>query len=458
MFDADAAGLSVPVRDWPDVFVALLSGLNVRRRLPGDPRIAILGPMEARLQPFDLVILGALNEGSWPQRTRNDPWLNRPMKRGIGLDPPERRIGAAAHDFIAGMGAGRVVLSRSERADGAPTVASRWLLRLTTLLGEAQSKAMRERGDVWLELARAMDQPAHAPRPAQRPSPTPPVAARPSRLSVTAIETLIRDPYAIYARDILKLDPVDPIGGDPGAAEKGTLIHDILAEFLESWTGPFDAAAEARLLEIGRSRFSQVDAFPAIRAIWWLRFERIAAAFLRNEAGWADEIRQRHLEIAGAMELDLTPGRIVTLSARADRIDLRGDGSHAVIDYKTGQAPSAKEVAALLAPQLPLEAAMIRAGAFAGVDPGLPVQSLLYLRLSGGRVPLEVAERSPKDGDVADLAAEALARTRALFAGYENPATGYLSRARVMKEREFAAPYDHLARVREWALESGDDG
>jgi ATP-dependent helicase/nuclease subunit B len=458
MFDAQAAGLSVPLRDWPDVFVALLSGLNIRRRLPGDPRIAILGPMEARLQPFDLVILGALNEGSWPQRTRNDPWLNRPMKRGIGLDPPERRIGAAAHDFIEGMGAARVVLSRSERADGAPTVASRWLLRLTTLLGEVQTKAMRARGDHWQDLARSMDQPAHPPSPARRPSPTPPVAARPSRLSVTAIETLIRDPYAIYARDILKLDPVDPIGGDPGAAEKGTLIHDILAEFLETWTGPFDATAEARLLEIGRRYFEKVDAFPAIRAIWWLRFERIASAFLCNEAGWAGEIVKRHLEIAGAMELDLTPGRVVTLSARADRIDLRADGSHVVIDYKTGQAPSAKEVAALLAPQLPLEAAMIQAGAFAGVDPAIPVESLLYLRLSGGRVPLEVAERKPKEGEVADLAAESLARTKALFAGYENPETGYLSRARVMKEREFAAPYDHLARVREWALESGDDG
>ncbi|WP_029057721.1 double-strand break repair protein AddB [Stappia stellulata] len=458
IFDASEAGLAIPVRDWPDVFIALLSGLNVRRRLPGDPRIAILGPMEARLQPFDVVVLGALNEGSWPQRTRNDPWLNRPMKRGIGLDPPERRIGAAAHDFIQGLGAGRVILSRSERSDGAPTVASRWILRLTTLLGGAQTQAMRARGDRWLALARSMDRPAHPPQPAKRPAPTPPVAARPARLSVTAIETLIRDPYAIYARDVLKLDPVDPIGGDPGAAEKGTLIHDILADFLESWSDrAFDAQAHDRLLEIGRQRFAVVDAFPAIRAIWWLRFTRIAAAFLRNEGAWAAEIAKRHLEIGGTLDLDLAPGRIVTLSARADRIDLRRDGTYAVIDYKTGQAPSAKEVAALLAPQLPLEAAMVTGGAFPGVDPSVPVGNLLYLRLAGGRVPLEVAERAPKEGEVDALAAEALARTKSLFAGYENPQTGYLSRARVMKEREFAAPYDHLARVREWALDSGED-
>src|SRR5690606_22966759 len=110
LIDAKETDLTIPVFDWPDVFCALISGANVRRRLPGDPRIAILGPLEARLQRPDIVVLGGLNEGVWPARTRNDPWLNRPMKRDIGLDPPERRIGAAAHDFCQGLGAEEVVL------------------------------------------------------------------------------------------------------------------------------------------------------------------------------------------------------------------------------------------------------------------------------------------------------------------------------------------------------------
>ncbi|WP_349359068.1 double-strand break repair protein AddB [Stappia sp.] len=465
MLDGRDAGLAVPARDWPDVFLALVSGLNVRRRLPGDPRIAILGPMEARLQPFDLVVLGALNEGTWPQRTRNDPWLNRPMKHGIGLDPPERRIGAAAHDFQQALGARRVVLSRAERADGAPTVPSRWLLRLTTLLGdgaESPVAAMRARGDGWRDLAARLDRPDGPVRPAARPAPAPPVAARPARLSVTEVETLIRDPYAIYARKVLGLDPVDPIGGDPGAAEKGTLIHDILADFLSGWTGPFDATAEAHLLDLGRARFAAFEAFPAVRAIWWLRFTRIARAFVRHEAEGAETVAGRHLEIPGALDLDLAPGRTVTLSARADRIDRTRDGTLSVIDYKTGQAPSLAQVSALLAPQLPLEAAMIAEGAFADVEATLPVTDLVYLRLTGGRVPLEVARRNPKEAAVAELAAEALLRTKRLFAGYEDPATGYLSRARVLMEQEVSGAYDHLARVREWALASepgaGGDG
>ncbi len=458
MLAAEPAGLEVPPQDWPDVFVALVSGINIRRRLPGDPRIAIFGPMEARLQSFDTIVLGALNEGSWPQSTRNDPWLNRPMKGGLGLDPPERRIGAAAHDFAQALGARRVVLSRSERSAGAPTVASRWLLRLTTLLGRDVVATMHARGAARLALAASVDRVDGPPTPASRPEPAPPVAARPHRISVTEVETLIRDPYALYARKVLVLDPVEPIGGDPGAAEKGTLIHDCLASFLSEWTGPFDAAAHARLIEIGRELFAPLDAFPAIRAVWWLRFERIAEAFIRHERGLSGEIAERHLEIGGTLDIDLSPGGVVTLSARADRIDRRVDGTLAVIDYKTGQAPSEREVAALLAPQLPLEAAMIAGGAFPGTDRMLPVVELAYLRLSGGRPPLEWKPRAPKERSVAELANEALERTRNLFAGYENPEKGYLSRARVRKEAELGGSFDHLARVREWSLGADNEG
>jgi ATP-dependent helicase/nuclease subunit B len=457
MFAADPAGLCVPARDWPAVFQALVSGINIRRRLPGDPRIAILGPMEARLQAYDVMVLGGLNEGTWPQSTRNDPWLSRPMKGGLGLDPPERRIGGAAHDFTQGLGAREVILSRAERADGAPTVPSRWLLRLTTLLGKDVTQAMTARGDALKALTAMLDV-TGPPKPAERPEPKPPVAARPPRISVTEVETLIRDPYAVYARRVLGLDPVDPIGGDPGAAEKGTIIHDCLAEFLAGWTGPFDEAAHDHLVEIGRRRFAPLEAFPAIRAVWWLRFVRIADAFVRFEAERAKQVDERYLEIAGALEIDLAPGRRITLSGRADRIDRMQDGTLSIVDYKTGRMPSIGQVAALLAPQLPLEAAMAKEGGFAEVGSGLPVSELLYLRLSGGRDPIEEGARGPAKGvTLEDFADEALARTRALLAVYENPERGYLSRARVMTEGDMNGRYDHLARVREWALGGEDE-
>ncbi len=453
LLDADASGLEIPPGEWPSVLPALMSGQAVRRRLPGDQRIQILGPMEARLQAFDFAVLGGLNEGIWPQRTRNDPWLNRPMKRGMGLEPPERRLGAAAHDFAQGMGAGRILLSRAARADGAPTVASRWLQRLTTLAGPDVTRAMEERGACYTRLAALLDRPEGPVRPASRPNPRPDLAARPVSLSITEIERLIRDPYAIFARHVLDLQPVDPIGGEPGAADKGNLIHEALARFLQTWTGPFDDSAVRALTEIGEELFQPLDAFPAIRALWWPRFQRIAAGFVGYEAARSKLVRQRFLEIGGGVDLKF-PGFDFRLRGRADRIDLLTEGGLAVIDYKTGQVPSPKQVEALLSPQLLLEAAMIRRHGFKAVPANEEIAELLYLQLKGGTEPVIEAGRNPKDTLLADLIEDAWTRLEQLIAHYAKAETGYLSRARVMRERQMDGDYDHLARTQEWALGS----
>ncbi|MEM9632431.1 MAG: double-strand break repair protein AddB [Pseudomonadota bacterium] len=455
LLEASSSGLEVPPREWPSVLPALMSGQAVRRRLPGDPRVQILGPMEARLQSFDFVIMGGLNEGVWPQRTRNDPWLNRPMKREMGLEPPERRLGAAAHDFAQGMGAKRVLLSRTARADGAPTVTSRWLQRLTTLAGPTVTRAMEEKGAVYSGLAALLDRSSGPVLPARRPCPTPPLAARPATLSITEIERLVRDPYAIYARHVLELQPVDPIGGEPGAADKGNLIHDALAEFLSTWTGAFDDSAVVALTDIGEDLFEPLDAFPAIRALWWPRFQRIAAGFVGYEAVRSGAIEQRFLEIGGGVELKL-PGFDFRLRGRADRIDLLKSGGLSVIDYKTGQVPSQKQVDALLSPQLLLEAAMIKRHGFKDVPADAPVSELLYLQLKGGAEPVIEARRNPKETELEDLVEDAWTRLEQLIAHYAKVETGYRSRARVMRERQMDGVYDHLARTQEWAL-GGDE-
>lgn len=456
LLEAGSSGLEIPPGEWPSVLPALMSGQAVRRRLPGDTRVQILGPMEARLQSFDVMILGGLNEGVWPQRTRNDPWLNRPMKRDMGLEPPERRLGAAAHDFAQGLGAKRVLLSRTARADGAPTVASRWLQRLTTLAGPGLTREMEQRGGHYTGLAALLDRPAGPVRPARRPEPRPPLAARPNSLSITEIERLIRDPYAIFARHVLDLQPVDPVGGEPGAADKGNLVHDALARFLMTWTGPFDGSAVDALVEIGEVLFEPLDAFPAIRALWWPRFQKIAAGFVAYEAARSKSVAQRFLEIGGGVDLKL-PGFDFRLRGRADRIDLLAGGGLSVIDYKTGQVPSQKQIDALLSPQLPLEAAMIKRFGFKDVPADAAVSDLLYLQLKGGSDPVIEAPRNPRDIPLEGLIEDAWARLEQLIAHYASPETGYLSRARVMRERQMQGDYDHLARTQEWALGSGED-
>src|SRR6185369_1630726 len=211
----------------PFLLAELMRQTGVPRPALGTHKVHIWGTLEARLQSVDLVILGGLDEGVWPAPLRADPWLSRAMRAEVGLPPPERRLGLSAHDFIQAMAAPNVIVTRAEKRGGAPTVESRWLQRICALAGDAAVARMKERGQVHVEYARLIDAPANArPQPVARPSPTPPLAARPSRLSVTEIETLIRDPYAVYAKHVLGLQPLDPLGAPPDVRVKGILIHD----------------------------------------------------------------------------------------------------------------------------------------------------------------------------------------------------------------------------------------
>lgn len=456
----DAEALVVAPRDWPGLFDVLAGGAAVRPAGMRPGRVEIWGPLEARLQAADLVVLAGLNEATWPQVVGVDPWLTRPMRAALGLEAPERRVGLSAHDVEMALGAPQVLLTRSGRAGGAPTVASRFLQRLKAVAGEAGRAAMAAEGARHLARARRLDRPEGPPVAAPRPEPRPPLAARPRGLSVTEIETLIRDPYAIYARRVLGLKPLDPVAADPGAADRGNIVHAALATFLNTHDGRFDAAAVAVLVAAGRQAFAAVADYPEVTALWWPRFLRIAEAFVATEAG-RPVARRRHLEVQGALSIP-APGGPFTLNGRADRLDETADGLF-IVDYKTGGAPSVKEVASLLAPQLPLEAAMVRRGGFPGVPADEPIAALAYIRLRGLAEPVEEVTIAPGfDKDDAErgpdsLAAEAYDRLATLIARYDDPATGYLSRARVAFEQAMDAPYDHLARAREWTVGGGGE-
>jgi ATP-dependent helicase/nuclease subunit B len=443
-------GLLIQPRDYPELFTALIERAVVRRRGGLDPRIHIWGALEARLQSADVIVLGGLNEGTWPSQTRLDPLLSRPMRAALALEPPERRIGLAAHDFAQALGHPVVWLTRAARQDNEPKVASRWLQRLTAYAGKELAAEMHARGKAMLTLSRRLDAPLAIDKP-KRPDPSPPHEMRPKRLSVTRIETLIRDPYAIYAQYVLDLHPFEALGKLPDAADRGSLVHDILEKFIaERPRGPFDSEAEERLLAIGRDAFGKHADFPEVIALWWPRFQKIARWFIRAEAQRTD-VLERYVEANGGWEV--TPD--FTLSVRADRIDRLADGGLAIIDYKTGTPPTIDEVLAL-APQLPLEGLMARRGGFEGIEPGEPSR-LIYYRLSGrndGGEYHDRSERPAKGNKAAVTLPQALAsaeqRLRDLVAHFADPNTKYQSRKIPKRGRVFVGDYDHLARVAEW--------
>lgn len=434
--------------------LAIAIGDRVVRR-PGAPgtRICVFGPLEARLARHDRVVLGGLVETVWPPDTRNDPWLSRPMRLDLGLDLPERRVGLSAHDFAQLMGAPEVILTRAAKLGGAPTVPSRFVQRLAAVAGAQWGEAVA-RGERYLRWARDLDRPEKV-TPAKRPEPRPARAARPTRLSVTEIEHWLRDPYTIYARHVLRLARLDPVDTPPGARDRGTVIHGAIGTFTEKFaaTAPVDPLGE--LIALGREQFAALDDYPEARAFWWPRYLRIARWF----AGWDAERRARiaatHAEIQGRIAIPLGE-RTLTLTARADRIERLTDGRYAIVDYKTGQVPSEKQVRAGLAPQLTLEGAILRGGGFAGIAAGASLAAFVYVALKGGDPAGEECPIAFKEGTPDSQADMALARLAAVAARFEDESTPYRALVSPMWKTRYG-DYDHLARVKEWSVTGGED-
>ncbi len=439
----------------PRGFAELLDGLLAAEMIPigapAHPRLKILGVLEARLISADLIILASLEEGVWPQAAPLDPFLSRPMRASLGLPPPERRIGLSAHDFAQAAAAPEVVMLHADRRGGAPAVQSRWLWRLATLAKGAKVP-LPSRPEV-VDWARALDAPLAAPPPhlatATRPRARPPVEARPRRISVTGVELWLRDAYAIYARDVLKLRPLERPDAAIGPRERGTAVHAAFERFVIDHPGETpDEATFAAILER-----ALIDAgMPQANMAWeQARAAKVAPHVIAFEKTRrpADAI---HVELRGEMTFETARGPF-TLSAKADRIEARGPRAD-ILDFKTGRPPTENQVRAVLTPQLTLTAAILAAGGFAPLGAREPGE-LLYVRVSGGRVPLE-AKPSIKAPESAVLAAGALRKLRGLAEAFDHRETAYVSWRIPQFMERWGGDYDHLARVWEWNV-VGDD-
>jgi ATP-dependent helicase/nuclease subunit B len=430
--------------EWPALLTTMLATETLRPSFGRHPRLAIWGPLEARLQRADLLVLGGLNEGTWPPAVETGPWINRPMRVQLALPQPERRIGLSAHDFASALAAERVLLTRAEREGGAPTVPSRWLARLDALFGWDATTGLAppeyiQRGRrTWVAWAESLDDP-EAYRPWPRPEPRPPIEARPTQLSVSSVEQWRRDPYGLYARRILKLDVLDPLEQELGAAERGSQLHKVLDEFLKAHP---EGALPDDALEIfermGEQHLALVLAAPAERAFWWPRFQRLARWFVVTEnARRAAGTRLLASETRGALKLGP-----LTITAIADRIDEIEPGGREIIDYKTGRVPSPKELNGLFAPQLLLEAAM----QFDAIEGKPRAVHLSYWQANG--LGDGGAQKPIEDSDT--LVAAMIALVHKMIAHFGDPATPYAA----LPWPEFSPhfnDYEHLERVAEWS-------
>ncbi|QCE34424.1 double-strand break repair protein AddB [Acetobacteraceae bacterium] len=454
-----------PLQEFGGFLAETMRGISItglRNYLNGEevshPRVFILGILEARLLDFDTLILGGLNEGTWPPVADCGPWMSRLMRKVGGLFLPERRLGAFAQDFqVFACGTGRVIFSRSLSNAEKPEIAASWLVRAQALMGKGKNFPLFKS----LAWAKALDG-VEKSEPAKAPKPRPPVVFRPRSLAVTAIENLYASPYAIYAKYILQLSPLSGLGEEKEVSDFGDLVHRGLQLFFERSETSLQSPSKEENFEKLKGIFANLIEKKTHRTrlkLWWMpRLKEIAALFVESEEqSFAEGREQVFTEILLSYHFKEIDFKLV---GKADRLDLvrTENGKKAIIfDYKTGSLPKAKDVLEGRKPQLLLEGAVLERGGFEGLS-AFEIENLIYWRLKGSGKDKEqkeslfsLSKKVPETGkeqgeEIRHAMSKILEKLRAEIEQYDSPETPY-------EVRMGTGPYDPypvLERVCEW--------
>lgn len=441
---ADVLGEISPV-EYAGVLDVMMAAVNVRPKFGSHPRLKILGPIEARLNRFDVTIIGEVNEGIWPKAAGADPWMSRPMKKEFGFPLPEKACGVMGFDFSQLLCGEKVYLTRADRVQGTPMVKSRWWLRLETVLKALGKDAGDCEAGEYKTWAGVTDRPGTFIR-INPPAPRPPLEARPVKMSASGIEKWMRDPYEVFAKYILGLRPLEELEKEPDFADYGTIIHAILQEFNNKYPGQLPANTREKLIKMGMDYFAGNEIAQETRAFWWPNFEKSVDWLLEKEYAYRPGIERVNNEVKGELTI-ATGGRDFTLTAIADRVDLTKGGKVNIIDYKTGRARKEKEVRSGKAPQLPIEGLIARGGGFENI-PAQEVDKLIYWQL--GKQEIEISD------EINQVLDDNQALIREYISLFEFETTAYVCQPNPKNIPEYS-DYEHLARIKEWSVQDTEE-
>ncbi|XCE08055.1 double-strand break repair protein AddB [Candidatus Liberibacter asiaticus] len=433
--------------EWIDIITRLIDGETVKPKIEKSSTLFILGTLESRLLNFDTLILGGLNEGVWPKNTAKNPFLSRVMQSDLNLKTAEKYIGQAAHDFEMANGTRHLIYTRSLRENNIPTIASRWLQRLLVLGGTDFFDNLKKRGQCYLDWTRKLDYTTKQPH-YKRPKPFPPLEAQPRTYSFSEIKQLINDPYAVYARRILKLDFIPHFKKDPDRTDRGTLFHNIITELIKKRINKNTPEINHLMKQIIDSHFEKENLPPHIDIIWRHLFHKISHSFLEHEEKIQSSVEKIFVNIPAKMAIESIG---IHLTGFADRIDLLKSGFVDITDYKTGDNPKKETAQKLIDPQLSLEAAALKAGSFSQID-CRKVANLFYIRLKQ-KFKIDCITNDKKKYSADELSEKSLKNLIEIVTLLQNGEQPFISHLRLSEKSNIQSEYDHLARVAEWREE-----
>lgn len=450
---------AIPSNDYAKLLTAILAEQTVRVQFGQHPRIKIMGPIEARLQNFDVTIIGEVNEGIWPPAAQADMWMSRPMKKDFGLPLPERAIGICAADFAHLLYGKEVYITRAEKLNGAPSSKSRWLLRLETVLAanyadspvkeikSAYSFIYDKKYSKWAKNLERANAEEIMKNKISSPTPKPPLYARPRKLPAGKFSEWMNNPYSIFARYILKLYPLDKLDKPYGATDYGDLVHTILLEFNNKYPSQYPPREQAlsEMKNIMENLLAEWKITPETSAFWRPRIIAVLEWVTEQEEKIRPSLKLLHNEINGETAWQTSNGEFV-LTARADRIEETVDGKINIVDYKTGaNVPSATSVVSGYNVQLPVEAIIAESGGFDGVNKA-EVASMSYWKVADKVIKIENTQAEQSIENTTN-------RLKKLIEDFDDENTPYYSHP---NPGNFGIDYDHLARYLEWSLKDND--
>lgn len=442
----------ITLNEYYEIISSLMKQVMIRPKFGMHPRLSIIGLMESRLFKADRMIISGLNENVWPPEIAHDPWMSRPMRKAYNLPEPEMAIGSAAHDFVSCLCSPEIIMTRSKNIGNSPSVPSRWLQRLDTII-----KSIEKSPDVlnnydYQHILETITSNNSKIIPCSRPEPKPDVKYRPKKLSVTEIEKWMIDPYSIYAKHILRLRPLDDIEKNTDAAEIGTITHKIFERFISENKKNIPEDSKLIIHKIANEVIGEKINEKGNWIFWQQRFDKISDWFIANEKIRRKSYQPFMMEQSGTMTVSC--GSVdFTLSVKADRLDLSVGGEQSIIDYKTGTPPTKTEIKSGRKPQLPLTALIAQNGGFTETHDtkiaSMEIWSMTGSNDGGTILHIDATEEPSELKEIIDNAENSLIDLVNVFNNNDTPYYS-IPNGSILKLNDYLE-YNHLARVSEWS-------